>query len=912
LTDTAFNIPEKPLSGMKDALMILLFVFAAASQINAQVLKGRITNQAGDPVPYATVYIRELKQGTTSNTKGDYEFRLPAGKYTVMYQSLGFEPMIFNITLTDKPITKDVILPVQYYQIPEVRISASGEDPAYGIMRKAIALAPYYLNNISYYKANVYLKGNLVVKKIPGLIKRSMEREAKKESGSSSGNTMKEGEIYLMESYNEIEFNAPDKYVQKVISFNSTFPEEGNEISPMEYVSASFYQPVIGDMAISPLAPNAFSHYNFKYLGASPQGNYTINKIQVIPKRKSQQLLEGTIYIIDDLWCLQSVDLINENLAGKIRVQQLYIPVQDDIWMPVSHKFEINIEIMGFKADAGYAVSVKYDDVRPNTALQKPRIISSGYTAVNRIPEQVADSTTTKTKKQIDKILEKKELSNRDMVKLSKLMEKETRKSVDDSIRNNLEIKDKTTHIIEKDAGKKDSAYWAEIRPIPLSDLEIRSIRISDSTRSASSLREVKSDTSAANGKKETSKFVTAVKNIGLGHTWSDTSGFSFTYGGLIEPKNLSFNTVDGFVYGFDFRFSKSWKKNKSLTVYPDVKWAFSRKQLMWRINASYRFNGMKQREIFLRTGMTSKDIGNGGGINPLLNNISSLMFENNYLKLYESDYLMLGYGSEIVNGLTLGLTSTYEIRKVLENNTGFSIINTSHEYTDNIPDNSYLTSESDPVHAMRDQNHASVVVKLTYVPYQKYRIDKGIKTPAGSEWPTFSLTWEHGINDFGNTGVQVSHYDMIKGEVFKRHEIGAFSQFRWRVRAGGFLDNRELTFYDFFHFNPQPIPLLINDYEDGFMIPSYYSTSTPEAFGEVHMKYTTPYLLLKFIPGLSNTLMRENILFNCLGSRYHPNYTELGYSLSEIFFLAEVGIYVGFEDLRYKSVGGKLIIKFN
>ena len=51
------------------------------------------------------------------------------------------------------------------------------------------------------------------------------------------------------------------------------------------------------------------------------------------------------------------------------------------------------------------------------------------------------------------------------------------------------------------------------------------------------------------------------------------------------------------------------------------------------------------------------------------------------------------------------------------------------------------------------------------------------------------------------------SHYDMIRAEIIKRHEIGAFSEFRWQVRAGGFLDNRNLTFYDFFHFNPQPIP---------------------------------------------------------------------------------------------------------
>jgi hypothetical protein len=898
---------------MKLTVRISLFIFFSTLTAHAQTLKGRITGKSGDPIPYSTVYIQELKQGTTSNTKGDYEIRLPAGKYTVIYQSLGYEPVLFNITISDNTITRDVILQVQYYQIPEVRITASGEDPAYGIMRKAIGLAPYYLNNISYYKANVYLKGNLVINKIPRLIKKSMEREAKKESGSSDNNaSLKEGDIYLMESYNEIEFNAPDKYVQKVISSNSTFPEEGNEISPMEYVSASFYQPVIADMAISPLSPNAFSHYNFKYLGASLQGNYTINKIQVIPKRKSQQLLEGTIYIIDDLWCLQSVDLTNENLAGKIRVQQLYIPVEDEIWMPVSHKFEINIGIIGFKADAGYSVSVKYNDVRPNLLLQKPKIILSENKISDKTSVQVTDTVKTKTKKQIDKILEKEDLSNHDMVKLSRLMEKESERSIKDTSTNNLEIKDNTTHVIEKDAAKKDSTYWAEIRPIPLSDLEMRSIRINDSVKAASSLRETKPDSAISAEKKGKNKLFNAVKHIGLEHTWSDTSGFSFTNGGLIDLKNISFNTVDGFIYGLDFRISKSWKEQKSLTVVPDIRYAFSRKQIMWRINANYKFNGMKQSQVFIRTGITSKDIGNGGGINIFLNTLTTLMLEQNYLKLYESGYITLGYRSELINGLTLELTSTYEQRKVLQNTTDFSVINTSREYSDNIPDNSYLAPESDPVHGLRDQEHASFAAKFTYIPYQKYRINRGNKMPMGSEWPTFSLKWEHGINDFRETDEQIKHYDMIKAEIYKNHDIGAFSEFSWRVRAGGFFDNRDLTFYDFFHFNPQQIPLLINDYEDAFMIPAYYSISTPEAYGEVHMKYTTPYLLLKLLPVLSKTLLRENISISYLGSRFQPNYTELGYSMSEIFFMGEVGVYVGFEDLSYKSVGGKLILRFN
>ena len=267
----------------------------------------------------------------------------------------------------------------------------------------------------------------------------------------------------------KLNLHAPEKYFQRMISYNSTFPSQGNEISPMSFIQASFYQPVLAEMAISPLAPNAFSHYNFKYQGASRQGDFTINKIQVIPKRKSQQLFEGTIYIIEDLWCLQSVDLTNENLFGKIRIEQIYVPVQDEIWMPVSHKFEINIGIIGFKADVGYGSSVKYTEVKPNLTLQKPSSLISDHSAVT------TDTIVSKKKKQIDKILEKDQLTNRDMARLARLMEKESEASID-SGKKSLEIKETVTQKVDKDAVKNDSTYWAKIRPIPLSDIERKTV----------------------------------------------------------------------------------------------------------------------------------------------------------------------------------------------------------------------------------------------------------------------------------------------------------------------------------------------------------------------------------------------------------------------------------------------------
>ena len=580
--------------------------------------------------------------------------------------------------------------------------------------------------------------------------------------------------------------------------------------------------------------------------------------------------------------------------------------------MPVSHKFEINIGIIGFKADAGYGSSVKYTEVRPNLSLQKPAALSADYSDRSSTNHNTSDTIIPKSRQQINKILEKDKLSNRDTVKLSRLMEKESERSVNDSGRKSLEIKDHTTQIVEKDANKRDSSYWANIRPIPLSDIEIRSLRISDSLKSAATFKERKTDSIPSAKNKKINKFSKTIHDIAFGHSWSDTTGFRFTNAGLINLKSISFNSVDGFNYGLNFVISKSWKNTNSFNFIPDFRWAFSRKQLMGGIYTSYRFDKIRRSQFFIRAGSKSKDINNGGGINPFINALTSLLLKKNYLKLYDSRYFTLGYSSELVNGLTIELSSNYEDRRVLPNTTNFSFLESSEVYSDNIPVNAYLSSESNPINALRDQKHLDFMSKISYTPFQTYRINKGVKIPASSAWPTFELSWQHGVNDFSEITSGLRRFDMFRFEVSRNSSIGAFSNFIWRLRTAGFLDNRNLTFYDFFQINTQPFPVLLDNYEDAFMIPSFYSLSTPEFYVEGHLKYTTPYLLLKLLPGISNTLMRENLSLSYLGSRFHPNYTEIGYSISEILFLGELGVYVGFNDIKYKSVGFKAVLRFN
>ena len=899
--------------------MLWLLVLFALAEIPAasQKLKGKILDQAGQPVGYATVYIDQIKLGTTSNARGDYELRLPQGNYVVLFQSLGYEPVIESINIGENDVEKNAVLPEQIYEIQEVRISPSGEDPALSIMRKVIGLAPYYLNYIDHYKAEVYIKGNLYMRKIPKLIQKSMRMGSTGESnyvsagGKATENEdiIKEGDSFFLESYNEIEFTAPDKYVQRVISLNSTFPDQGNDISPMDYIQASFYQPVIAELAISPLSPQAFSYYKFRYIGTTFQGNNTINKIEVIPRQKSQQLFSGTIFIIEDLWCLHSVDLTNENIAGKIRVRELYIPVREDVWMPVSHQFDIDLHIIGIRADVGYTSSVKYLDVQPNEKLQKPGDLATGFAG-----RYQPDSLVTKSGSEINRILQKEELTNRDMVKLGRLLDKESKNTRPDSVVNSLEIKDNTIQIIEPGASRKDSSYWADIRPIPLSEIELKSVRKSDSIKiAASGIRKTVADTASSQGnQKRQSGFKTVVNRVMSGHTWSDTSGLRFTYGGLMNLKSLSFNTVDGFIYGLDFRINKQLKHSRSISVYPDFRYAFSREKLMWGVNANYSMQGMNPSWFYLRTGSTSSDMGNGGGINPLINSITSLLMEKNYLKIYGSRYLTLGYEKEIINGLKLNFEGGYEERRILDNTTSFSILDTKREYSPNIPVNGYLDPENGIGSYLADQKHFEFVTNVTFTPYQKYRVYKGNKLPQGSDWPTFIFTWKHGANLDSPYSGKYSHFDMFRFEVSQKRETGPFSEFGWRIKTGGVADNRNLPWFDFFHFNSQPVRVLINNYDDAFMLPAYYSLSTPEFFAEGHVRYTTPYLLLKLLPGLSKTLIRENLILSYLGTKNRGHYTEIGYSLSEIFFIGEVGIFAGFDNLKYNSFGVKFTLRID
>ncbi len=102
----------------------LLLSFNAFSQAS---IKGKITDEANQPLSGATVYIEELKKGTMTDLNGNYQLvDLEEGSWTVTLRMLGYQLQTKKITLEpNSSLTYDAVLIEDLSNLDEVVVSAS-------------------------------------------------------------------------------------------------------------------------------------------------------------------------------------------------------------------------------------------------------------------------------------------------------------------------------------------------------------------------------------------------------------------------------------------------------------------------------------------------------------------------------------------------------------------------------------------------------------------------------------------------------------------------------------------------------------------------------------------------------------------------------------------------------------------
>ena len=74
---------------MKPALVALFLIFNFSSYAQQFSISGKITNQEGKPVPFASVFIKNTTIGVSANSEGTYLLRLNGGMQEIQYKAVG-------------------------------------------------------------------------------------------------------------------------------------------------------------------------------------------------------------------------------------------------------------------------------------------------------------------------------------------------------------------------------------------------------------------------------------------------------------------------------------------------------------------------------------------------------------------------------------------------------------------------------------------------------------------------------------------------------------------------------------------------------------------------------------------------------------------------------------------------------
>jgi hypothetical protein len=376
-----------PLFSLSFWVVALPFVLAG------QGIQGTVTDSIGNPLGYASVYVKGGTKGTTTNADGKYTLELPAGNYTISCAYIGYTKIDRSVKLTTREIQMlDFQLTPMQIELSEVVVQAGAEDPAYAIMRKAIAKRKDHLKETELTQSMVYMKGLIRSVKVP---KRILGQKVQMNNDifDSTG----KGIIYFSESLSRYTKHPNGKFKEEVVSAKVSGNSSGFGFNSPSDLDVNFYEnniPLQGMNSrgfISPLHDNAFNYYRYKFLGSFYEDGREVNKIAVIPKRQYEPLFAGGfINILEGSWRLHSLQLqlskaSQIELVDSLEITQEFIAVENDIWLPKYTRIVADFGILGFKANADFvAIFSEYSAEEIPGSFWKKNIVKSIDTSANK------------------------------------------------------------------------------------------------------------------------------------------------------------------------------------------------------------------------------------------------------------------------------------------------------------------------------------------------------------------------------------------------------------------------------------------------------------------------------------------------------------------------------------------------
>ncbi|NJM26822.1 MAG: carboxypeptidase-like regulatory domain-containing protein, partial [Bacteroidia bacterium] len=618
-------------------------------------------------------------------------------------------------------------------------------------------------------------------------------------------------------------------------------------------------------------------------------------RIKVIPRSKGDDVIDGVIYIVEDLWNIHSLDIHTTKLGIDIFIKVIYAPIQDEAWLPVSHQFKMEGKVFGFEFEYNYLATVSDYKITVNPDLAVPKMEVIDETIQREEAKAIAEKFDQKkirkpdnTQQLQERLAKGEEITRKELKTIVKEYEKQERKELDEP-----EVLSNVDYKIDSGAYTKDSVFWADIRPVPLTIEEVKGYQKADS------LAEIERKKEAGDTLKTKHDGFKPWDPI-LGNNYKVSKHSSIE----LRPNIPNFNTVEGFNFHYRIGFGTVLQDtNKTrLNVISTFRYAFSREKLTGNLsfnlrNRNYRFK--------VEGGRYIKQFNPDEPILPIVNTFTTLLLEQNLMKIYERDYVDLLYRRRVNQFLTITTNWSWARRYQLQNSTTYKWVNRSsiEEYSSNVPENEELASTGFATH---DAFVGSIGIAAR--PWLKFRIRNGRKYEIGNSSPTLSLEYRKAFELF-DAAVK---YDQLEAGIKHSLRLGFRGRLDFNFRGGVFLNNDSLNFMDYKHFLGNRTPFATADPAASFRLLDYYTYSTSDKYFTANVNYQFRKFLITTIPVIRLAGIRENIFVNYLATPTSKNYTEVGYTLDGILRIFRLEAAASFIDGRYLDYGFRIGIATN
>lgn len=753
--------------------LTLLFAFVSL-QCLAQI-RGTVSDEKGRPLPFVSIVIENSYKGTTTNDTGKYELAATTpGKYTLVFQYLGYKTKKVTAAISQFPHTMDVEMAEENIELGELVLNPK-DNPANELIRKAIAARKENSEKTARYNADFYSRGIFRIKNAPKQV-----LGTKIDMFDDILDSTRTGILYLSETVSRLVYAKPDKMKETIIASKVSGNDNGFSFNNAASVDFDFYENYLEfDVnVISPIASNAFNYYKYKLEGTFfTESRQQVNKIKVIPKRPLEPCFEGYIYIIDDSWAIYAVDL-------SIKGSQMQEPAINTLWIKQSFNYNASNRIW----------------VRNTQTID----FEAGMLGINVNGRFTYVYSNFEFEQQFDK----KTFSN-EILKF------------------------------EKDANKKDDSYWKQFRPVPLTEEETNDYAKKDKLQTRKKSQPYLDSIDRKRNKFKWSSPVT-------GYTYRNSfKNWSLSYDGLLT--GIGFNTVQGYNTSTGISYTKrNPDKHTFTTVGTNVSYGFSEDRLRATGYVSRKFNNTDNLQMTLTGGSSIEQFNPAKPISRIVNSIATTFFRNNYMKLYDRNFISLNIQDEIFNGFSVNATVEYNRRKALFNNTDESILRNDKGYTSNNP----LAPDDFTTPAFETHHLAKAQITTRIAFGQKYwtRPDGKYNIPNDS-YPVLFFGFEKGF-----AGSE-KNYEFSHAMARMAYDLGLGNKgvLGMNLKAGKFFDADNIAFVDYKHFNGNRTHIGQSErYLNTFNLLPYYTASTNDRYFESHFEYDDNGYITNKIPLLN------------------------------------------------------------